>query len=126
MMKTILHPLNVSQNYSAPDTPYQKGQHEAADALGLTYWQKMRLVIFPQALRQVLPPLGNQFVYILKMSSLISVIGLGDLTRRATELVTNEYRPLEIYSFLVLEYLLLVLCISYAVRWMERKFAYPH
>ena len=51
-----------------------RGQHEAAESLGLNYWQKMRLVILPQAFRQILPPLGNQFVYILKMSSLVSVI----------------------------------------------------
>lgn len=93
-----------------------KGQHEAAESLGLNYWQKMRLVILPQAFRQILPPLGNQFVYILKMSSLVSVIGLSDLTRRANELVVNEYLPLEIYTFLVLEYLILILLVSQAVR----------
>lgn len=101
------------------------GQHEAANSLGPNYWQKMRLVIFPQALRQILPPLGNQFVYILKMSSLLSVIGLSDLTRRANELVVSEYLHLEIYSFLVLEYLLLILCVSQGVRWLEKRFAYP-
>jgi polar amino acid transport system permease protein len=103
----------------------QKGQHEAAEALGLSYWKKMRLVIIPQAIRQILPPLGNQFVYILKMSSLVSVIGLSDLTRRANELVVNEYLPLEIYTFLVLEYLVLILIVSQAVRWLEKRIAIP-
>nr|WP_220457654.1 amino acid ABC transporter permease [Vibrio marinisediminis] len=102
-----------------------RGQHEAAESLGLDYWHKMRLVILPQALRQILPPLGNQFVYILKMSSLVSVIGLSDLTRRANELVVNEYLPLEIYSVLVLEYLLLILLVSQAVRWLEKRIAIP-
>ncbi|WP_104398600.1 amino acid ABC transporter permease [Vibrio penaeicida] len=102
-----------------------KGQHEAAESLGLNYWQKMRLVILPQALRQILPPLGNQFVYILKMSSLVSVIGLSDLTRRANELVVNEYLPLEIYTFLVLEYLILILFVSQCVRWLEKRIAIP-
>ena len=102
-----------------------RGQHEAAESLGLTYWQKMRLVILPQAFRQILPPLGNQFVYILKMSSLVSVIGLSDLTRRANELVVNEYLPLEIYTFLVLEYLVLILVVSQAVRWLEKRLAIP-
>ncbi|MBM7038532.1 amino acid ABC transporter permease [Vibrio ulleungensis] len=102
-----------------------RGQHEAAESLGLSYWSKMRLVIFPQAFRQILPPLGNQFVYILKMSSLVSVIGLSDLTRRANELVVNEYLPLEIYTFLVLEYLVLILVVSQAVRWMEKRIAIP-
>ncbi|WGW00365.1 amino acid ABC transporter permease [Vibrio sp. YMD68] len=102
-----------------------KGQHEAAEALGLNYWRKMQYVIFPQAFRQILPPLGNQFVYILKMSSLVSVIGLSDLTRRANELVVNEYLPLEIYTFLVFEYLILILCVSQAVRWLEKRIAIP-
>nr|WP_279611073.1 amino acid ABC transporter permease [Vibrio gelatinilyticus] len=102
-----------------------QGQHEAAESLGLNYWQKMRLIILPQAFRQILPPLGNQFVYILKMSSLVSVIGLSDLTRRANELVVNEYLPLEIYTFLVIEYLLLILLVSQAIRWLEKRIAIP-
>nr|WP_217906352.1 amino acid ABC transporter permease [Vibrio sp. JPW-9-11-11] len=102
-----------------------RGQHEAAESLGFNYWQKMRLVILPQAFRQILPPLGNQFVYILKMSSLVSVIGLSDLTRRANELVVNEYLPLEIYTFLVLEYLVLILVVSQGVRWLEKRIAIP-
>ena len=99
------------------------GQHEAADALGLGYIDKMRYVILPQAIRRVLPPLGNQFVYMLKASSLLSVIGLTELTRRANELVVNEYRPLEIYTFLILEYLVLILIASWLVRRLERRMA---
>ncbi|MDE0758703.1 MAG: amino acid ABC transporter permease [Pseudomonadales bacterium] len=98
-----------------------KGQIEAADALGLRYSPKMRLIILPQAIKVILPPLGNQFVYILKMSSLASVIGMQELTRRANELVVTEYRPLEIYTFLILEYLVLILIVSAGVRWLERK-----
>jgi polar amino acid transport system permease protein len=98
-----------------------RGQEEAADAIGLTFTDKMRFVILPQAVRRILPPLGNQFVYMLKMSALISVIGLEDLTRRANELVTSEYRPLEIYTFLIAEYLVLILIVSAGVRWLEQK-----
>jgi polar amino acid transport system permease protein len=68
-----------------------------------------------------LPALGNQFVYVVKMSSLISVIGLQELTRRANELNVSEYRPLEIYTLLVLEYLILILIVSYLVRRLERR-----
>jgi polar amino acid transport system permease protein len=57
----------------------------------------------------------------LKMSSLVSIIGLDELTRKANELVVSQYRPLEIYTFLVLEYLVLILVISYLVRKMEKK-----
>jgi polar amino acid transport system permease protein len=98
-----------------------QGQHDAADALGLNYWKKMRLIILPQAIRTVLPAIGNQFVYMLKMSSLVSVIGLTELTRRADELVVSQYRPLEIYTFLVLEYFLLIIGISSGVRWLENR-----
>jgi len=97
------------------------GQHEASKSLGLNSWQRMRLIIFPQALRFILPPIGNQFVYIIKMSSLVSIIGLADLTRKANELVVNVYRPLEIYTFLVLEYLILIIFITYFVRLLEKK-----
>jgi His/Glu/Gln/Arg/opine family amino acid ABC transporter permease subunit len=97
------------------------GQREAAKSLGLTNWQAMRLVILPQAVRRILPALGNQFVYVLKMSSLISVIGYQELTRRANELTLAEYRPLEIYTFLVVEYLILILIASWLVRRLEKR-----
>ena len=98
-----------------------KGQHEVSESLGMNFWKKMRLVILPQAIKVVLPAMGNQFVYVLKMSSLVSIIGIGDLTRKANELVVTTYRPLEIYTFLILEYLVLILIVSYLVRKLEKK-----
>ncbi len=70
-------------------------------SIGLKPWLVMRLIILPQAVRRILPALGNQFVYVLKMSSLISVVGYQELTRRANELTLIEYRPLEIYTLLL-------------------------
>ena len=98
-----------------------KGQTEAALSISLSYSDRMRFVILPQALRRILPAIGNQFVYMLKMSSLVSVIGMGELVRKANELAVTEYRALEIYSVLVLEYLVLILVVSAGVRWLERK-----
>ena len=98
-----------------------RGQHEAAHSISLSYIDKMRFVILPQAIKRILPALGNQLVYMLKMSSLVSVIGMQELTRRANELVVTEYRPLEIYTVLVLEYLALILLVSAGVRWVERR-----
>lgn len=98
-----------------------RGQSEAAQTVGLNYVQTMRYVILPQAIRRILPPLANQFIYIVKMSAFASVIGMQELTRRANELVVTEYRPLEIYTLLILEYLILVLIISAFVRWLERR-----
>ena len=98
-----------------------RGQHEAAHSISLNYTDTMRFVILPQAIRRVLPALGNQLVYMLKMSSLVSVIGMQELTRKANELVVTEYRPLEVYTILVLEYLVLILIVSAGVRWLERR-----
>tara|TARA_B100000287_G_scaffold403871_1_gene426041 strand:+ start:301 stop:1068 length:768 start_codon:yes stop_codon:yes gene_type:complete len=98
-----------------------KGQTEAAQTVGLNSFQTMRYVILPQAIKRILPPLANQFIYIVKMSAFASVIGMQELMRRANEVVVSEYRPLEIYTFLIFEYLILVLIISYCVRWLERK-----
>ncbi len=100
-----------------------RGQREAAETLGLSRWKTFRFIIIPQAIRTILPALGNQFVYVLKMSSLVSVVGLQELTRRANELNVTEYRPLEIYSFLLLEYLALILIASWGVRRLERRMA---
>jgi len=99
----------------------ERGQTEAADALGFSYSQKMWHIVLPQALRRILPPLGNQFIYMLKMSSLLSIIGLQELTRKANELTVTVYRPLEIYTILVLEYLILILLVSWLVRWAESR-----
>ncbi|MBM84629.1 MAG: amino acid ABC transporter permease [Rhodospirillaceae bacterium] len=98
-----------------------RGQYEAAQSISLSYTDTMRFVILPQAIKRILPALGNQLVYMLKMSSLVSVIGMQELTRRANELVVNEYRPLEIYTVLILEYLALILIVSAGVRWLEHK-----
>ncbi len=99
----------------------EQGQREAAMALGLSPWQRLRFVILPQAIRRVLPPLANQFIYVVKMSSLASVIGYQEITRKANELVVTVFRPLEIYTILILEYLVLILVISAAVRRLERR-----
>lgn len=97
------------------------GQWEAGRSLGLKNWQVMRLIVLPQAIRRILPALSNQFVYVLKMSSLVSVIGYQELTRRANELTLVEYRPLEIYTLLVIEYLVLIIVVSYFVGKLEKR-----
>lgn len=98
-----------------------KGQFEAAYSLGLPYFNTMRLIVFPQALRRALPAIGNQLVITLKMTSLVSVIGVSEVLRHGNELAVTEYRPLEIYSFVAVEYLVLVLIVSAGVRKLERK-----
>ncbi|WP_171208295.1 MULTISPECIES: amino acid ABC transporter permease [unclassified Ruegeria] len=111
----------TAEIYRAGIQSIARGQREAAQTVGLNYVQTMRYVILPQAIRRILPPLANQFIYIVKMSAFASVIGMQELTRRANELVVTEYRPLEIYTLLIFEYLILVLIISAGVRWLERR-----
>ena len=121
---TISESAFQAEIFRAGINSISKGQHEVSESLGMNFWKKMRLVILPQAIKVVLPAMGNQFVYVLKMSSLVSIIGIGDLTRKANELVTTTYRPLEIYTFLILEYLVLILVVSYLVRKLENKLKY--
>jgi polar amino acid transport system permease protein len=98
-----------------------RGQFEAAHTLGLGYLDTMRFVIFPQALRRALPAIGNQLVIMLKMTSLVSVIGVSEVLRRGNELAVTEYRPLEIYTIVALQYLALVLIVSAGVRRLEKR-----
>ncbi|MEX2518988.1 MAG: amino acid ABC transporter permease [Paracoccaceae bacterium] len=111
----------TAEIYRAGIQSIGRGQTEAAQTIGLSPGQTMAYVILPQAIRRILPPLANQFIYIVKMSAFASVIGVQELTRRANELSVTEYRPLELYSFLIVEYLVLVLIISAGVRWLERR-----
>lgn len=111
----------TAEIYRAGIQSIGRGQTEAAQTIGLSSGQTMAYVVLPQAIRRILPPLANQFIYIVKMSAFASVIGVQELTRRANELSVTEYRPLELYSFLIVEYLVLVLIISAGVRWLERR-----
>lgn len=100
-----------------------KGQFEAADTLGLTYRQKMRLVILPQAFKQILPPLVSEFITLIKDSSLLSTIGVVELMKSATTVGANYYAylpPLTVASGI---YLVMTLVISAISRMIERRLA---
>lgn len=98
-----------------------RGQMEAARSLGLTYSQSMRFIIFPQALRRIIPPLGNEFIAMLKDSSLVSVIALEELLRKGQVVITRTFRPFEVYMVVALIYLVMTLAISRLVAWSERR-----
>ncbi len=87
----------TAEIYRAGIQSIPRGQTEAAQTVGLNYWQTMRYVVLPQALRRILPPLANQFIYIVKMSAFASVIGLSELTRRAND---GPLLPIAILSYL--------------------------
>jgi polar amino acid transport system permease protein len=101
-------------------------QLESARAIGLSRWQTYRFVVFPQALRHVLPPLAGQFASLIKDSSLLSIIGLEELTFRAQQVNSATYSTLESFLPLALGYLLLTLPISALSRALERRFHYEN
>jgi len=101
----------------------EHGQMEAARSLGMTYMQAMRHVILPQAIRRILPPLGNDFISMLKDSSLIAVIALPDLLQMGRLYVSRTFRAFEGYNTVALLYLVMTLFLSLIVRIVERKVA---
>ncbi|MGK7956846.1 MAG: ABC transporter permease subunit [Crocosphaera sp.] len=96
-----------------------QGQWEASESLGLNSLQTMIFVIFPQAFRVMLPPLGNEFITILKDTSLVTVIGFEELFRQGQLIVAINYRAFEIYAAVALIYLALTLLSSKVFRWLE-------
>jgi glutamine transport system permease protein len=99
-----------------------RGQMEAARSLGMTYRQSMSHVILPQALKRVIPPLANEFICMLKDSSLVSVIGMEELVRKAQIIVTRSYRPTETWLEVGLIFLLMTLPFTRIVAYLERRF----
>ena len=97
----------------------EPGQWEASESLGMGSIETMRYVIFPQAFRRMLPPLGNEFITLLKDTSLVAVIGFEELFRRGQLIVANNYRSFEIYAAVALIYLVLTLLSSRAFSFLE-------
>ncbi len=98
-----------------------KGQMEAARSLGMSYSQAMRFIILPQAIRRILPPLGNDFISMLKDSSLVSVLGVRDMTQEARLYASASFRFLETYTSLAFMYLILTVILSLGVKWVENR-----
>ncbi|MBV9389189.1 MAG: amino acid ABC transporter permease [Chroococcidiopsidaceae cyanobacterium CP_BM_ER_R8_30] len=98
----------------------ESGQVEAAHSLGMSPIQTMRYIVFPQAFRRVIPPLGNEFISMLKDTSLVSVIGFEELFRRAQLIVADNYRSFELYAAVAIIYLALTLISSQAFSFLER------
>jgi polar amino acid transport system permease protein len=102
-----------------------RGQTEAARSLGMNYLQSMRFVILPQAFRVVLPPLGNEFIAILKDTSLLVILALPELTQKARLFAADTFRPFESYITIGALYLVMTLFLSFLVRTVERRMSQP-
>jgi len=111
----------MSEIYRAGIQSIPKGQMEAARSLGMSYFQAMRHVVLPQAIRVILPPVGNEFIALLKDSSLVSVVAVADLTRRGREFMSTHFNPIEVWTVVALLYLVMTLFSARVVSWLEKK-----
>ncbi|MGQ9457321.1 MAG: amino acid ABC transporter permease [Anaerolineae bacterium] len=120
---TICYGAYMSEIFRAGIQSIHKGQMEAARSLGMTYVQAMRYVILPQAARVILPPVGNEFVSLLKDSSLVSVLAVPDLTRRGREYMARTFLSFETWAMVALIYLVLTLTFTRIVAYVERRWS---
>ena len=118
---TICYGAYMSEIYRAGIQSIPKGQGEAARSLGMTHFQSMRHVVLPQAVRVVLPPVGNEFIALLKDSCLVSVVAVADLTRRGREFMAVHFNPIEVWTMVALLYLVMTLFLARLVSWVEKK-----
>ena len=111
----------VAEIFRAGITSVDKGQMEAGRSLGMTWVDTMRYIIIPQAFRRVIPPLGNEFIALLKDSSLVSVIGFEELTRNGQLIIARTYGAMEIWLSVAVIYLIMTLSISRFVAYLEKR-----
>ena len=111
----------VSEIFRAGIQAIDVGQMEAGRSLGLTWWQTMRFIILPQAFKNILPPLGNEFIAMLKDSSLVSVIGFEELTRRGQLIIAQTYGSFEIWMTVAVLYLIMTMAMSRIVAFLEKR-----
>jgi polar amino acid transport system permease protein len=117
---TFCYGAYMSEIYRAGIQSIPKGQIEAARSLGMSYSQTMRHIILPQAIRMILPPVGNEFISLLKDSSLVSVVAVADLTRRGREFMGQAFIPIETWMMVALLYLIMTLFSARVVSYIER------
>lgn len=110
-----------SEIFRAGIQSIEKGQLEASKALGLTWFQSMRFVVLPQAFRRILPPLGNDFISMLKESSLLSVLGVQEITQLGKKDASSTFMYLETYNTVAFIYLSMTLILSMGVKYMEKR-----
>ncbi|KJS85402.1 MAG: nickel transporter [Peptococcaceae bacterium BICA1-8] len=111
----------VAEIFRAGIQSIERGQMEAARSLGMTSYQAMRYIILPQAFKRIVPPLGNEFIVLLKDTSLLAVIGVQELTRKGQLYVAVTFASFPTYIGVALVYLVMTLTISRLVDWTERR-----
>jgi polar amino acid transport system permease protein len=122
----IAYSAFIAEIFRAGIQSVDRGQVEAAKALGLSRFQRFRLIIFPQALRVIFPPLSNDFVAMVKDSSLVSVLGVADITQMGKIYASGSFRFFETYSIVAYIYLVLTIGLSLVLRQIERRMRKAH
>jgi polar amino acid transport system permease protein len=112
----------IAEIFRAGIESIDRGQMEAGRSLGMSWAQTMWYIIVPQAFKRIIPPLGNEFIAMLKDSSLVSAIGFEELTRRGQLIIARTYGSLEIWLSVAFIYLLMTLTISRFVAYLERRY----
>ena len=118
---TFAYGAYMTEIFRAGIQSIPKGQMEASRSLGMNYLQAMRYIILPQAFRVILPPVSNEFVTLLKDSSLVSILGLEDLTRRGREYVARTFESFDTYLVVALLYLILTVFFTRIATAIERR-----
>ena len=118
---TLGYAAFIAEVFRAGIQSVDPGQIEAAKALGLTAWQRFRLVVLPQAVRTILPPLGNDFIAMIKDSALVSVLGVADITQLGKVYAAGSFRFFETYNVVAFLYLVMTVGLSLALRGLERR-----
>ncbi len=117
----VIYGAFLAEIFRAGIESITKGQMEAARSLGMSYGQAMRYIILPQAIRNISPALGNDFIAMLKDSSLVSVLAVRDITQQARLYAGSSFRFRETYLVLTFLYLTMTLTLSLLLRWYERR-----
>ncbi|MFZ2357930.1 MAG: amino acid ABC transporter permease [Anaerolineae bacterium] len=121
MALSIGYSAFLAEIFRAGIQSIERGQMEAARSLGMSYWQAMRHVILPQAIRRVLPPLGNDFIAMLKDSSLVSVMGVADITFQGKLYAASTFKFFETYNVVGFFYLVMTITLALLVRAIEKR-----
>ena len=123
---TVGYSAFIAEVFRAGIQAVDRGQIEAAKALGLSRFQRFRFIVFPQAIRTILPPLGNDFIAMVKDSSLVSVLGVADITQMGKIYAAGSFRFFETYSIVAYIYLILTVGLSLALRALEARLRRQH
>jgi len=118
---TVYSSAFIAEVYRAGIQSVPIGHREAAQVLGMSRLDSFTRIVMPQAIKAILPPMAANFVQLIKYSSLASVLSVAEITRRATELASSTFRPLEIFTFVAVVYFVICWPLAWSIRVWERR-----